>query len=211
MKHILLVEDELSTQIWFSELLREAFGKVRIIIADAIHQAQELVYEYPFNLAIVDIYLPDGQGFEFIRKIKPVKPGLFCVVVTAFDDSKTIFDALSAGADGYLLKSQDKDKLVRQLQDITDGSPPLSPSVARRIIKHFDTSSKAHMRSEVPLTQREKEVLQHIAKGMTRIEIAQGLGIKPGTVAGYIKRVYEKLNITSRAQAALEARRLGLV
>lgn len=212
MKHILLLEDDLDTRNWLSVLLQKAFGRVHIVEAESLQQAETLFVHHLFNLAIVDIYLPDGRGIDFIKISKKANPGLFCVVMTAFDDSADIFAALKAGADGYLLKSQDKDKLVRSLKDIMEGAPPLSPSVARRILRHFndDPSHPQFTRPSI-LTQRESEVLTRIAKGMTRNEIAEILGIRPGTVAGYIKRVYEKLNITSRAQAALEAKKMGLI
>lgn len=212
MRHILLLEDDTDTRGWFSDLLLKAFGDSVIIPAESIQQASSLVDRHPFSLAIIDIYLPDGRGIEFIRTLKKNIPGIFCVVVTAFDDSADIFAALKAGADGYLLKSQDRDKLLQLLKDIMAGAPPLSPSIARRIIKQF-TEAETHLTAPhaTALTQREQEVLIHIAKGMTRIETARLLGIRPGTVAGYIKRIYEKLDIASRAEAALEAKRMGLV
>jgi DNA-binding NarL/FixJ family response regulator len=211
MRHILLLEDDTDTRLWFSELLHKAISDIIIVEAEGIRQALTLLTEYSLSMAIVDIYLPDGRGFEFIKKAKQINPGLFCVVVTAFDDDADIFLALQAGADGYLLKSQDKDTLVRSLQNIMEGAPPLSPSVARRIIKHFQVKEKALQESRIALTDREKEVLILISKGMTRLETANMLGIREGTVAGYIKRVYEKLNVSSRAQAALEAQRMGLI
>jgi DNA-binding NarL/FixJ family response regulator len=212
MKHILLIEDDKDTRAWVSQLLCQAFDDASIIEADTLEKAGQLVNQYPIGLAIVDIYLPDGRGIDFIAGIKSDQPGLFCVVVTAFDDSADIFAALKAGADGYLLKSQDKSLLVRSLKDIMDGAPPLSPSVARRIIKHFNAdATPAPLHQPAILTKRETEVLIHISKGMTRNETADALSIRPGTVAGYIKRIYEKLNITSRAEAALEAQKLGLI
>jgi DNA-binding NarL/FixJ family response regulator len=212
MRHILLLEDNADTRGWFSDLLAIAFGRVKIVPAGSIQEAADLIKRHLFSLAIVDIYLPDGRGIDFIRKLKQAQPGIFCVVVTAFDDTADIFDALKAGADGYLLKSQDRDNLVRLLREITEGAPPLSPSIARRIIKHFNAvEPRKEAKRPTSLTQREEEVLAQIAKGMTRNEIARLLGIRPGTVAGYIKRIYEKLDIASRAEAALEARRMGLV
>lgn len=212
MKHILMVEDDGNTRDWFSQLLSEAFGRATIIEADSLEQANRILKDQPINLAVVDIYLPDGRGSDFIRHIKSVHPDLFCVVVTAYDDSADIFSALKAGADGYLLKSQDKQRLVRSLKEMMEGAPPLSPSIARRIIKHFNVRKKQNpLQAPKGLTQRETQVLTHIAQGMTRNETAEELGIRPGTVAGYIKRAYAKLNITSRAQAALKAQELGLV
>jgi DNA-binding NarL/FixJ family response regulator len=212
MKHILLIEDDKDTRAWLGQLLIQAFEEVNIIEAENLEQAEALVNSHPISLAVVDIYLPDGRGIDFIQGIKASKPGLFCVVVTAFDDSADIFAALKVGADGYLLKSQDRHRLVRSLKDIMDGAPPLSPSIARRIIKHFnEKESSPPFTNPAKLTKRETEVLIHIAHGMTRNETADALSIQPGTVAGYVKRVYEKLDVTSRAQAALEARKMGLV
>ena len=214
MKQILLIEDDRDTRLWFSELLKKAFGEVNVSIAGSLKEAEAVLSHYPFSLALVDIYLPDGKGIDFLQTIKQKNAGIFCVVVTAFDDTADIFAALKAGADGYLLKSQNKEKIVQSLKDITEGAPPLSPSIARRIIKHFNTdnsNSASDYQESARLTPREEEVLIFIAKGMTRNETAQLLGIRPGTVAGYIKRIYEKLDITSRAEAALEAKRMGLI
>ena len=211
MRHILLLEDDADTRLWFSELLHKAISDIIIVEAEGVQQALEVLTEYPLSMAIVDIYLPDGRGFEFIKEAKKFNPGIFCVVVTAFDDDTDIFLSLQAGADGYLLKSQDKDKLVRSLKDIMGGAPPLSPSIARRIIKHFQVKDKSPQEPRVALTDREKDVLIFISKGMTRLEAAKMIGIREGTVAGYIKRVYEKLNVSSRAEAALEAKRMGLI
>lgn len=212
MKHVLLIDDEPDTREWSSQLVLDAFGDVTIVEADSLKQANDRVDQYPISLALVDIHLPDGLGVDFIERTKPAKPTLFCVVLTAFDDSEYIFAALKAGADGYLLKNHDKQRLVHALRDIMNGAPPLSPSIARRIIKHFRVQAPV-VRPQKPamLTQRETEALSGIAQGLTRKELAENLGIRPGTVAGYIKRVYEKLDINNRAQAALAAKRMGLI
>lgn len=211
MRNILLLEDDAGTRQWFSELLRSIFPDITIIEAGTIKKATELLSKFDFSLAIIDIYLPDGQSFDFISRAKKCGKNLYCVVVTAFDDDSDIYTALKAGADGYLLKSQDKLKLAESLKEIMNGAPPLSPAIARRIMAHFRDDNEASANQDTPLTNREQEVLTLIAKGMTRAEVARLLSIQEGTVAGYIKRLYAKLNVGSRAEAALEARRLGLV
>jgi DNA-binding NarL/FixJ family response regulator len=211
MRNILLLEDDSGTRQWFSELLHSTFRDIVILEADTIARAKQLIACQDFSLAIVDIYLPDGQSFELITRIKQLGKSLYCVVVTAFDDDADIFTALKAGADGYLLKSQDKQKLADSLQGIMNGAPPLSPAIARRIMAHFREDQKMAEDRKALLTKREQDVLTMIAKGMTRIEVASNLSIQEGTVAGYIKRLYSKLNVSSRAEAALEARRLGLI
>lgn len=211
MANILLLEDDAGTRQWFSELLGSIFPGVTIVEAETIAGAMELLDKPDFNLAITDIYLPDGQSFDFISTAKKQHKGLHCVVVTAFDDDADIFTALKAGADGYLLKSQDKQKLADSLKEIMNGAPPLSPAIARRIMTHFREDATETTDHDTLLTKREKDVLALIAKGMTRVEVATRLEIQEGTVAGYIKRLYAKLKVCSRAEAALEARRLGLI
>ena len=120
-----------------------------------------------------------------------------------------LFAALKAGAHGYLLKEQTHQELVEHLQGIIQGQPPLSPSVARRILQHFRMRTRPFSRHG--LTCRESEVLILLAKGMTCKESASLLGISPHTTADHIKNIYRKLNVNSRAEASLEAARLGLV
>lgn len=212
MKQVLLIEDDPYTQDWLSEMLKRAFSGVTISAVDSLEGAEAALVERNFSLSLIDIHLPDGRGIDIIQKIKEQNPGTFCVVVTAFDDTAYIFDALKAGADGYLLKSHNEDKLVQSLKEISEGVPPLSPPIARRIIKFFcSVDGASDSRLPTGLTSREEEVLIFIAKGMTRNETARLLGIRPGTVAGYIKRIYEKLDVASRAEAALEAKRMGLI
>jgi DNA-binding NarL/FixJ family response regulator len=210
MRNILLLEDDAGTRQWFSELLHSIFPDITIIEAETIQKATALLEASDFSLAIIDIYLSDGQSFDFITKAKKYGKNLYCVVVTAFDDDTDIYTALKAGADGYLLKSQDKQKLAESLKEIMNGAPPLSPAIARRIMAHFREDQEITAGQTV-LTSREQEVLTLIARGMTRVEVARILQIQEGTVAGYIKRLYAKLKVGSRAEAALEARRLGLI
>ena len=146
-----------------------------------------------------------------------MQPNAVPVVVTIFDDDEHLFPALQAGAFGYLLKEQPKDLLVAQLLRITQGEPPLSPSIARRVLGYFANAAvrraslMRQVEVQVALTERETDVLQRVAKGYTLPEIASQLGISKYTVADHIKQVYRKLDVSSRAEATLEAARRGLV
>ena len=160
------------------------------------------------SLALVDLGLPDGSGIEVIEFIKKVQPETTCIVTSIFDDDKHVFPALKAGASGYLLKDQPIEHIVQALQGIAAGRPPLSPAIARRMMAFFQKSATTDY---PPLTQRENDVLQMIGKGFTQAECARLLGISPNTVTGYVKEIYRKLNISSRAEAALIAKELGLV
>ena len=120
--------------------------------------------------------------------------------------------ALQAGAFGYILKEQARELIIEQLQRISQGEPPLSPSIARRVIAYFAAQNKpqANALPHVSLTERESEVLLRVAKGFTLPEIGVQLGLSRHTIADYVKQIYRKLNVSSRAEAALEAQRLGL-
>ena len=116
-----------------------------------------------------------------------------------------------AGAQGYLLKEQPREQFVAGLQGILRGEPPLSPAIARRMITHFNSTGLAASGGDVALTARETEVLRLVAKGLTRGEIADQLALSRHTVVDYIKSLYRKLNVSSSAEAAVEATRRGLV
>ena len=137
------------------------------------------------------------------------------MVVTIHDDDEHLFPALQAGAFGYILKEQARELITEQLQRISQGEPPLSPRIARRVMAYFSAKAKpqrAHndLLPNVSLTERESEVLLRVAKGYTLPEIGVQLGLSRHTIADYVKQIYRKLNVSSRAEAALEAQRLGL-
>lgn len=209
MQTALLLEDNEDTRLWLSELVKNAFRGINVIQASTMAMARKELTQNRFNLAIIDINLPDGSGIDLIREITASNPDTYCVVATIFDDDDHLIAALEAGAQGYLLKEQPKEELLKRLQGILRGEPPLSPVVARRVLRHF--RKKVATTPETKLSERETEVLTLIAKGMNRTDVARLLGITANTAAGYIKTIYQKLNISSRAEATLEASRRGLV
>lgn len=188
----------------------------------------------PFKLVLVDLELPDGNGLELLVELAHYPATK--IVTTLYSDDDHLFPALQCGADGYLLKEDRFEVLVEELQRIVRGQPPLSPAIARRLLTHFrhgpgsDTrapdSGFAHLSGfstsrpvpiEKPapdherLTPRESEVLTYLSKGFTIKEIASLMGIKWFTVNDHIKSIYKKLNVSSRAEAAVLASKQGLV
>ncbi|WP_341889281.1 response regulator transcription factor [Variovorax sp. YR752] len=188
----------------------------------------------PFKLILVDLELPDGNGMELLAELS--KYPATKIVTTLYSDDDHLFPALQCGADGYLLKEDRFEVLVEELQKIVRGQPPLSPAIARRLLTHFRQgpggqpvdSSPAPLNSgfqssrPVPmgrgapldherLTPRESEVLTYLSKGFTIKEIANLMGIKWFTVNDHIKSIYKKLNVSSRAEAAVLASKQGLV
>lgn len=200
----LVVDDLASSRDWLARALDIAFPGIRIAFAASLAEAARS--EAP-PLALIDLGLPDGSGVSLIEHLHPL--GTLCIVATVFDDDAHLFPALHAGAQGYVLKDQTPEALAAMLSGIAAGQPPLSPSIARRLLRHFQPLPTSV--AEVALTARETDVLRLIAKGLTVVEAADLLGLSRHTVAGYLKDIYRKLAVTSRAEATLEAARLGLV
>jgi two-component system, NarL family, nitrate/nitrite response regulator NarL len=192
----------------------------------------------PFKLILVDLELPDGNGLELLAELSDYPATK--IVTTLYSDDEHLFPALQHGADGYLLKEDRFEVLVEELQKIVRGQPPLSPAIARRLLTHFRGSGEGAaagtpsplaaepslraanaglprpMAIEKPLdherlTPRETEVLTFLSKGFTIKEIASLMGIKWFTVNDHIKSIYKKLNVSSRAEAAVLASKQGLV
>lgn len=206
---ILLIEDFKDIRMWLSGLLHEAFNAVEITEAATVSQANAILDSQSFDIVILDLNLPDGTGVDILRRIKAHKLATHCIVATAYDDDAHLLPALNAGADGYLLKDQQSEQLVHDLHGILNGAPPLSPPIARRIMKLARQDPVTVLL--VSLTKREDEVLTYIAKGFSRTEIADQLGVSVHTIATHVRTIYSKLDISSRAEATVEAIRRGLI
>jgi len=214
MNNILLLEDLPEIRRWLKALVLQVYPNALISEAARVHDALELISAIKFDLALIDLGLPDGSGVDVVSALRESQPEAQSVVVTIHDDDDHLFPALQAGAFGYLLKEQARELIAEQLNRINQGEPPLSPSIARRMIKHFAANSRRQARPQnmpsVALTERENEVLLRVAKGFTLPEIGVQLSLSRHTIADYVKQIYRKLNVSSRAEAALEAQRLGL-
>jgi DNA-binding NarL/FixJ family response regulator len=215
MNRILLLEDLPEIRQWLKSLLQHTFVGAEITEAAHVHEAISLIQAMPFDLAMIDLGLPDGSGVDVVAALRDRQPDAQSVIVTIHDDDDHLFPALQAGAFGYLLKEQPRELLAEQLRRMNQGEPPLSPSIARRVLAHFAAQSRGAAQSprsvnHMPLTDRENEVLLRVAKGYTLPEIGSQLNLSRHTIADYVKQIYRKLNVNSRAEAALEAQRLGL-
>jgi DNA-binding NarL/FixJ family response regulator len=210
----LLVDDLAPARAWLRSALLDAFPTIAIAEAGSVGEAMSALASLSKapDLALIDLGLPDGSGLRVIEALQRGASDTLCVVSTVFDDDAHVFPALRAGAQGYVLKDLASAELVRMLRGILDGQPPLSPSIARRLLRQFHSPARAQPEAtSESLTARETEVLQLIAKGYTVQQTAAALGLSPHTASGYVKDIYRKLSINSRAEATLEAARLGLV
>ncbi len=217
MKNTLIVEDLPDTRLWLSNTLAQLFPASSTTSVARVDEALYALEHQSFDLALIDLGLPDGAGIKVIRRLRDKQPQAVSVVITIFDDDAHLFPALQAGAFGYLLKEQPQEQLVSQLARMIQGEPPLSPSIARRVLAHFEQShnrrqqSIAALEHQIELTERENDVLLRVSKGFTLIEIAKQLNISRHTVGDHVKQIYRKLGVSSRAEAALEAVRRGIV
>lgn len=206
-----ILEDLPESQVWLSEALTKSFPGIAIDSAFSVQEARDkLAVSAMPDIALIDLGLPDGSGVELIEFIQRRSPDTLCIVASIYHDDGHIFPALRAGAQGYLLKDQPVAAIVAALTGIAGGQPPLSPAIARRMLSFFQPGP-APATPTPALTERETEVLRMISKGMTQAETGRLLGISQHTVAGYVKELYRKLNVSSRAEAALLARDMGLV
>lgn len=209
MNRALIVEDIAETSRWLTGIIDEAFPGCTIKEVRNLREAQQCIADEDFDLALIDIGLPDGSGLDLVRALRRRDVQAMIVVATVMGDDGSIVTAISAGANGYLLKDSPAELFIAQLRQLHSGNPALSPSVARRIMSHF--ASTAYVAdAEADLTPREAEVLSLIARGLRNAEVAAALGLTLHTVAGYVKSVYAKLGISSRAEAAQRAIRMGL-
>lgn len=209
MRHVLVLEDLEVTAQWLAMVVSAAFPSATVRIASTLAQAREMVAQTPPDIALIDLELPDGSGVELIRELASDQPECRCVVTSIYSDDRHLFPALHAGASGYLLKDQPEERVISALRAIEAGEPPLSPAIAQRMLRVFGSSDRD--RDETLLTIRERETLTLIAKGLRLPEVALQLKVTRNTAAGYVKIIYRKLKVSSRAEAALEAVRMGLV
>ncbi len=198
------------------DAVRQAFPQAEVLAVGSGEGSFRTGPRCP-DLALVDLDLPDGSGVSVLRALRQQQPGTVTVAISDHDDDAHLFSALQAGAFGYLLKGAPQSDVVERLRRLARGEPPLSPPVARRVLNYFSSGGPRGFECErfepqgVALNPRETEILQRLAKGYTLPEIATQLCLSRHTVADYVKQIYRKLNVSSRAEAALEAARRGLV
>lgn len=210
MDNVLILEDYAASRLLLIDALENAFGHIDIIEAATVSDAKQFISHTHFNLAIIDLNLPDGSGIEVIKQLRASSPDTFCVVASVCDDDQHLFESLQAGAHGYILKEETRAELIRHLKGILLGQPPLSPSMAQKMISHFAVPTDHNNKLEVDLTDREKDVLQLISKGYARKEIARALEISIHTANDHVKSVYRKLDVSTSVEATLVAIEHGL-
>lgn len=210
IRRILIVEDVQQARSFLAAILKDLFADATLTEAADMRSALNFCARKQFDLALVDLQLPDGDGYAVLRKLSETQDNITSIVTTAMGSDSAIVAALSAGADGYLLKSDPPDLIASQLRNIQGGTLPLSPAIARRVMDHFRTTGP-NVEDAANLTPREAEVLSLVGRGLRVSDVAAALDLAPSTVSSHVKAIYRKLNISSRAEAAYQAARMGLL
>ena len=218
---ILVVDDD---EV-FRDSVRAAIGPDDGLVlgaqAGSLAEAREALARQDFDVALVDLGLPDGNGIELIRELARTCPETDVMVVTVFGDEAHVLASIEAGATGYLLKRSLHDTLAATVRELRAGGSPISPVIARQLLQRFkreggagpaaDAATAAAPLDDGGLSERERQVLQYIAKGFTVGEIADMLHLSAHTVATHVKHIYRKLAVHTRTEAVFEAGRMGLL
>ncbi len=172
-----------------------------------------MVAHEPPQVLLVDLQLPDGSGIDLIRAARRLAPQAEAMVISVFGDEAHVVGAIEAGATGYLLKDASAEEIAMAITRLLAGEAPISSAIARHLLRRFRAppDPAAAPVAASPLTPREGEVLQLIAKGLSYQRIADTLAMSPHTVTTHIKQIYRKLAVNSRGEAVFEAMQLGLL
>ncbi|HVU26843.1 MAG TPA: response regulator transcription factor [Verrucomicrobiae bacterium] len=152
------------------------------------------------DVVLMDIHMSGMNGIECVKRLKEVTPQIQILMLTVYEDAEKIFNALAAGASGYMLKRLTPGKLLEAIQDVVDGGSPMSSSIARKVVASFQRTEQAD-KDDTRLSTREQMVLDCLAKGFTYKLTADQMNISIDTVRTYIRRIYEKLHVQSRTEA----------
>ena len=198
-----LIEDVVS----YAEALRNyiAISNSGVECAGVFTTAEEALQhipKHPPDVAVVDINLPGMSGIELVARLKETCPGVLCLILTTYEDGAPIFDALKAGASGYILKRAPAQEIVSAIIQVHQGGSPMSPQIARRVVNFFHNRPPADELDV--LSEREREVLQLLSEGSMYKEIAGHLNISIDTVRSHVRKIYEKLHVHSRTGAVLK-------
>lgn len=195
-----IVEDDAPARQIFAGWLDRAEDFTCISQHGSAERAIEALVPLQPRVVLMDINLPGMSGIECVRHLKPLLPNTQFVMLTVYEDADHIFDALAAGATGYLLKQTPRDELIEALKEVDGGGSPMTSNIARKVVQSFERKHTPSVEAE-ELSPREQEVLDLLARGYLYKEIAEAIGISLPTVNTYIRRIYEKLHVHSRAQA----------
>jgi DNA-binding NarL/FixJ family response regulator len=212
MIHVAIVEDNNTIREGLSSLINNTEG---FSCVGTYGDCESFLVELEFteiDVVLMDIGLPGMNGIEGVKRAKKINPDINILMLTIYEENEVVFEALCAGACGYLVKKTPPSKLIDAIKDIYAGGSPMSSSIARKVITTFQTNRRDNTEeSQFELSNREKEVLNQLAIGSNYNEIAGNLFISVDTVRHHIRNIYKKLHVHSQSEAVAKAIRKGLI
>ena len=200
---IAIIEDLKEVAIELSHVINEDDAFVCNQVYFNAEEAITFLERSPVDIVLIDIGLPGMNGIEAIMHLKKKCPATEFCMFTVFEDDEKIFKSLKAGAKGYVLKNDDPDTIVTSLKDLSRGGSPMNPIIARRVIDSFSRVQEKNTdkNENLPISPREKEILEQLSQGMLYKEISKHLGITVGTVKQHIHKIYHKLQVNNKTEA----------
>ncbi|MCJ0763427.1 LuxR C-terminal-related transcriptional regulator [Variovorax terrae] len=215
---LLIVDDEEAVRARLLRVARRVLPQALCAEAASLAEARSQLGQVRFSLVLLDVNLPDGSGLALLPWLRAHAPRTEAVVVSSLGDDATVLQALRGGAVGYLLKIGSDDEMAFSLASLARGGAPIDPLIARRILDFMSAAPvapaaapAADVAGESTLTEREKVVLQWVARGHSNREIARELNLSVNTIECHAKAIYRKLSVRSRAAAVFNARAQGLL
>jgi two-component system, NarL family, response regulator LiaR len=206
---LLIVDDQTIVREGLAAILAN-YSDVEVIgkAGDGI-QAMDVIKKEKPDVVLLDMKMPNQDGLATIPKIKEFAPNTNILVVTGFPENDLVYQAIKAGALGYILKDATRDQLMQAIRDVNDGRASLQPSIAVKLIQEINHPTELKYTAD-PLTRRELETIRLIARGKSNQEIAEDLVVNERTIAKYVSSILDKLQLANRTQAALYALREGI-
>lgn len=214
---VVLVEDDVDFQQMLRQMINDAPDMELLMVASTRAQGLQAVEALVMDVLLVDLGLPDGSGIDVIRAAHLRLPDCGVLVCTVFGDEMHVMQSLEAGAAGYLLKDSSPRRMMGEIRSLHQGGSPISPLIARQVLMRFRQQNPVVPLAQPPeatrslLSAREQEVLELITKGFTADEIAKLISVSRHTVLTFVRRIYKKLQVNSKAEAIYEARSQGLL
>ncbi len=207
---VTLVEDDNETRERLVDIVVSHDAFELLDAASSFKAAKAALLQKQPDVLLVDLGLPDGSGIDLIKTIFEQKLDAQAIVISGFHDEHSVFDALEAGAQGYILKHDKTQKITDAIDLMLAGGSPISPLIARMMLQRF-SQPKVEVSLPEALTNRQEKILQYVSQGFSSKEIAEKLNLSYHTVTTHIKNIYGKLQVNSRTEAIFEAKRLGLI
>lgn len=203
---VAIVEDNSALANGLRKIIESASDFRCLGVWTTAEEALKKIDAFRPQVVLMDINLPGMSGIQATALIKQHLPEVQVIMVTVYRDHDQIFAALKAGASGYLLKRSTPEEVRQAIRDVKSGGAPMSAEIARRVVEAFHQPMKAKVDEDMKLSKRETEILEHLTKGLANKEIADRLDISVETVRVHLRRVYEKLHVHSRTEAAMKFR-----